>query len=355
MAKAPKIYNVRIDQNTIFNVVWVGVLIFLFIYLRDLILILLTSIVISSFIGQYSEDFHRRIRIGKTFAVIIMYVLTVGIFSGVFYFFIPVLFSEIGNVAPRILEYFPSDSVVNSIDFSNATNIAEGVANNASISEIAGNFRDILTNISSGFVESISIFFGGLVNIILVAVISFYLSISPGALQHFLRIITPIHKENYVIDLWERSRKKIALWVQGQLLLGLLIGILTFLGLTLLGIEYALLLAVVAALMELIPFGIFLAAIPAVTIGFSTGGPGLALMVIALYAIIQQFEGYLIAPLVVQKVTGVSPLIVIISVLIGVKLAGFWGLILAIPVAVTILEYVNDLEKARLALRNKDG
>ncbi len=132
------------------------------------------------------------------------------------------------------------------------------------------------------------------------------------------------------------------------MILGLVVGVLTFIGLTLLDVPQAILLAVVAAIFELIPFGIFLAAIPAVSLAFGAGGISLALMVVALYTVVQQLEGYLIAPLVVNKMTGVSPLVVILAVLVGVSLAGFWGLILGVPVAVTMLEYINDLEKERL-------
>jgi predicted PurR-regulated permease PerM len=109
------------------------------------------------------------------------------------------------------------------------------------------------------------------------------------------------------------------------------------------------LLSVIAAIFELIPFGIFLAIIPAISLTYISGGLSLSLMVLGLYLIVQQLESYLISPLVVHKVTGVSPLVVILSVLIGVNLAGFWGLILAVPVAVTILEYVKDLEKDKVS------
>jgi predicted PurR-regulated permease PerM len=187
-----------------------------------------------------------------------------------------------------------------------------------------------------------------MLNVVLVIVISFYLSVSNDGIESFLRILSPIEREEYVIGLWNRSQAKIARWMQGQLFLGLVIGILTFIGLTLLKVEHALLLAVLAAIFELIPFGIFLAAIPAVSFAFSGGGISLALMVVALYVLIQQLEGYLISPIVMNKMTGISPLVVIISVLIGVQLAGFWGLILAVPVAVTILEYIKDFEKKKI-------
>ena len=113
-----------------------------------------------------------------------------------------------------------------------------------------------------------------------------------------------------------------------------------------LGVKYALLLAILAAVTELIPlFGPILAAIPAILIGFLDGGTTLGLMVLGLYVIIQQFENHLIYPLVVKKVVGVPPLMVIIALLIGAQLAGFLGIIIAVPVAAALMEFVNDIEK----------
>ena len=141
---------------------------------------------------------------------------------------------------------------------------------------------------------------------------------------------------------------KIGKWMQGQLLLGVLIGVLVYLGLTILGVPYALLLAVLAALFELIPlFGPILASIPAIALGFLQSF-SLGFMVVGLYVIIQQFENHLIYPLVVRKVVGVSPILVIISLIVGAKLAGFLGLILAVPIAAAIVEFTDDIQKDKL-------
>lgn len=207
--------------------------------------------------------------------------------------------------------------------------------------------KSVLKGFSSGFFEVLTLTFGGIINLVLIAVMSFYLSIQEKGIEKFLRIITPEEHEEYVLNLWERSQRKIALWIQGQMLLGILVGVLIFLGLSLLGVQYAFLLAVLVAILELIPFGIFLAVIPAIMFAYAEGGITLMALTAGLYAIVQQFENYLIAPLIVKKVIGISPLVVIISVLVGAKLGGFWGLILAIPVAVPLLEFFDDIEKRK--------
>jgi predicted PurR-regulated permease PerM len=106
-------------------------------------------------------------------------------------------------------------------------------------------------------------------------------------------------------------------------------------------------LALVTAVCELVPFGIYIAFLPAIVFSYLDGGTTLALLTFALYLILHQFENYLLYPLVIKKVIGIPPLIVILSIIIGATLAGFWGVVLAIPVAVCLLEFFDDLENKK--------
>ena len=143
--------------------------------------------------------------------------------------------------------------------------------------------------------------------------------------------------------------------MQGQIVLAIIVAMLVFLGLTLLRVENALLLAVLAGLFEIIPlFGPILAAIPAVTLALITNGMSSALLVIGLYIIIQQFENQLIYPLVVRKIVGVPPLISILALIIGGKLAGFVGLVISVPLATMLMEYLSDIEKDKSAARSRE-
>jgi predicted PurR-regulated permease PerM len=112
-------------------------------------------------------------------------------------------------------------------------------------------------------------------------------------------------------------------------------------------------LAIVTAFCELVPFGIFIAVVPVILFGFLDGGVMMALLSFVLYFVLHQFENYLIYPLIIKKVIGISPLVVILSIIIGVELAGFLGVILAIPAAVCLLEFLDDLEKKKV-LRNAE-
>jgi predicted PurR-regulated permease PerM len=183
---------------------------------------------------------------------------------------------------------------------------------------------------------------------VLVVVLSFYFTMRDTGVEDFLRLITPAKREEYVVGLWLRARVKIGQWMQGQMLSSLIGGVIAYLGLLILGIPYALLLAFATAVLMLVPiFGSFLSAIPAITVAFSTGGATLALIVTGLYFIINQFEAHLIHPLVVNKVVGIPPLLVILALITGYELAGFLGVVIAIPVAAALREFLHDYDKGK--------
>lgn len=334
------VLTINISRKTLMNVVVLALIVLALFALKTLVFVVLTSIVLASFIRTAAMFVKKRLGLARVISVVLMYLITFLVFALLFYLFIPVFLVELSNLLPVLAEHLPKGlPFISNLDL-NALGQSSG--------DLSSSIKTVINAISGGVGNTLSVFFGSLANVVLVAVISFYLSVSKDGVESFLRILSPIQKEEYVINLWKRSQRKIAYWMQGQMMLGVMVGALTFLGLALLRVPHAPLLAIVAALFELIPFGIFLAAVPAVSLAFTGGGLTLALMVVALYIIVQQLEGYLLAPLVVHKVTGVSPLVVILSVVIGLELAGFWGLILGVPVAVTLLEYINDLEKERL-------
>jgi predicted PurR-regulated permease PerM len=188
----------------------------------------------------------------------------------------------------------------------------------------------------------------------LIVLISFYLSVQEKGIENFLRIIFPIHHEDYVVELWTRSSRKIALWLKGQVVLALVVAVLVYLTLSLLGTEYALLLAIIAGVMEMVPYGVLVAMIPAFTFSYVSGGLGSALMVTGAYLIIHEFEVFLFTPIIIKKIVGLSPIVIILSILIGFELGGVWGAVLAIPVAVIVMEFLNDIEKDKILARTKN-
>jgi len=348
--------RISISSGTIFRVFLIALALFLVWFLRDLVLVLLTAIVIASFVEGAVRRF-KKIKIGRIWAVLIVYVFGISVLAGIFYLFAPLMITEIYNFASFLAQYAPGVDFLNyfqSEAFSGAKDIVGSLTNGASVASLMDVSKAFITNLSGGFFTTLSVAFGSIFNFFLIIIISFYLSIQENGIENFLRIILPAKQEEYVVDLWNRVSRKIALWMKGQMLLGVLVAVLTFLVLSLLNIQYALMLSIIAGIMELIPYGIIVALIPAVAFSYLSGGISSALMVTGAYMIIHQFDVYLFAPLIIKRVTGLSPLIIILSVLVGFKLGGFWGLILAIPGAMLFMEILNDIEKHKISLKEKN-
>jgi len=180
-----------------------------------------------------------------------------------------------------------------------------------------------------------------------ILVISFYLTVQEKGVKRFIMSLTPAKHQSYLSSLIERIQRKMGGWLRGQLLLMLIVGILTYIALRLIGLKYALVLALIAGILEIVPYiGPIISAIPAVILGF-VQSPFLALLVIILYILIQQIESQIIAPQVMRRAVGLNPIITIIAILIGAKLAGILGIILAVPITAALAEFLKDVYQRR--------
>jgi predicted PurR-regulated permease PerM len=347
--------NISITTSTMVRVVLVALVFFLIWYLQALVLVVLTAIVIASFV-ESAVPYFKKIGMGRVVGVVSFYIISALIFSFLFYLFAPLLITEIYNFSVFISLHVPGVSFLDyfqSEEFGGAKDLVANLSGNLSLSSLLAISNTFVGNLSGGFIQTLATAFGGIFNFFLIIIISFYLSVQERGIENFLRIILPLKYEDYVIDLWERSRRKIALWLKGQMFLALIISVLIYLLLALIGIEYALLLALIAGIMSFLPYGSIVALIPAMSFSYLGGGFSDALVVAGVYMIVHQFEVFLFSPLIINRVVGLSPLMVILSVLIGFELWGIWGMILAIPMAVFVMELMNDLEKEKNILRNK--
>lgn len=351
----------------------VGVAFALFWFLRDVVLIVLTSIVLASavepavhFFAVRKLPFVRR-NVPRLLALVLVYGMGALSIIGVIFFFVPAIIADISQII-RILpsgldlsSFMGSSASLTTTDVTtrailpHATQFQNNMLESANVLDI---FKAGIEN--DGALKTISAFFGGFLSFIFIVVLSFYFSAQERGIESFLRLITPVKSRSYVVDLWKRSQEKIGLWGQGQLILGVVIGVLVFLIMTILGIPSALFLAIIAMMFELIPiFGPILAAVPAVSLAFINGinplasalavAPGVnaGLIVIAIYFFIQQVESQVIYPEVVRKIVGIPPVLVILALIIGAKMAGFLGLILAVPITAVLMEFLNDVAKER--------
>ena len=347
--------NISITAGTVLKTVIILALAFFLFQLRSVVLIVLTAIVIASAVEPGVRSMTRR-GLPRILGVIGVYALLFGTFFVIFYFFLPSVLEDFATCAANIPSYL--ESIAHSGAFDSYTSIL-GLPSVSTISsaDVMTSIRESL-NIGGAFGNAFSAvthIFGGVFSLILIIVFSFYFAVIETGVDDFLNIITPKSHQAYVAGLWRRSQHKIGLWMQGQLLLGVIMGVLVFLLLTIFQVPHALVLAVIAGCFEIIPvFGPILAAVPAVAIAFAAGGPKLGIIVVFIYIIAQQFENHLIYPQVVTRVVGVPPLLVILALIVGAELAGFLGIILSVPAAATLQELVKDLQGGKLPWQSVD-
>ena len=337
--------NITISIGTITKTIVIGLLFVALFILKDLVYVLLVSIVVASALEPATKWFMDR-KIPRLFAVILIYLfMAIALASIVFFLLIPLL-SESGDFLANFPLYFNANVVSNSIG---DHGFVSDLTNNLNLEKAIEQINTLVTTVSGNAFGTVTTVFGGLLSFFLMTILSFYLSVEEDGVGKFLKAITTLKHEAYVVDLWKRSQRKIGLWMQGQLVLAIIIGMLVYLGLLIINLPNALLLATLAAAFEIIPlFGPILASIPAIMIAFVTGGFPLALVVIGLYLIVHQFENQLIYPLVVKKVIGVSPVVSIVALAAGWELAGFVGLVLSVPIAAVIIEFFDDFEKNKI-------
>jgi predicted PurR-regulated permease PerM len=346
--------RVSISNDSIIRVALFGLGIYAIFKLTNLILIVLTSIVVASFVTYATGKMNKYIK-NRTASVIIIYIISISVILGLLSVFVPVFINEMSDLVGQLAKYIPNSSILNSFQndtISGAKTVVSTISHNASLGEVVKSIQGLVASLSGGFFNIFGTAFGGVINLLLIIIISFYLSITDKGIENFLRIITPDIHEEYIINLWLRTERKIGLWMQGQMLMGLIVGVLAYLGLTIIGIKYSLVLALIVIVAELVPFGLVIATIPAILFAYLDGGVAIAAVTLGFYLILGQFETYLIYPLIVKKATGISPLVVILSVLIGAELAGIWGVFLAVPTAVCLLEFLDDLEKKKILAKS---
>lgn len=330
---------IDISTKTIIKVL--GVLLFLvFLYaVRDVVAIVLVSVIIVAAMSPLIEKF-KKVKIPRSVSVLGIYIIFFGTIGLLASLIIPQLATQLKEVSKGVPQFVGKvNEVFGSIP--QYEKISQGIETSLN------NISDNLTSSATNFFVVIFKIFGGIATFFAILVLVFYMSAAEGEIKAFFKSLVPKDYEEKFHKIGDKVQKKIGSWVRGEAILMLTVGTLSFIGLKFLGIKYALTLAIIAGLLEIVPvIGPIISSIPAIIIGF-TQSPVLGLAAAILYIVIQQSENHILVPKVMQKATGLSPVVVVISLLIGVRLLGFLGIILAVPVALILSVFVDELVPQR--------
>lgn len=330
--------NKNFSTLTIIKVVAVLGILYLLFMIADIIGLLFASFILASAISPW-VNYLRRLKIPRALGVLMVYIILISFVAGVVYLLIPPIVEEskeLGNNLPRYINQVSGAFGT----FKNYTQVHSWPIN---FQQTLMNLTANMQGATTGLINTVTGFFGGIFSVFLVLVITFYMIIEQEALQKRVWLLVSPKKQTRVLKIINDVQSKIGLWFRGQLLLCFIIFLLTYMSLLIFDVKYALILAIIAGLLEAIPyFGPTLSSVPAIFIAF-TQSPLLALFILFVYIVIQIVENNILVPKIMQRAVGLDPIISIISLMIGFKLGGILGALLAIPVATSLSVIIKDL------------
>lgn len=336
---------ININALSVVKIVLILILFYVLFLIKGILAILFVSLVLASAIDPI-VDWAQRHRIPRGISVIFIYLSMLSIVGTALVLVIPPIIEQANDLSssfPVVVEKFSTG-----LESIRAFSVEHGFVNDLQkgISDVTGSLPDA----AGGVFTTLKGLIGGTISFFLVMVITFYMAVEEKAMKKIVWSVAPARYQMYIMGLINRMQQKIGLWLRGQLILSLIIFILTFVGLSILGVKYALILAFIAGLTEFVPYlGPTLAAIPAIFLAF-TQSPMLAVFVAVLYYVIQLTENNIIVPKLMQKVVGLNPVISIAVLLIGLEIGGIPGAILSIPVTTAISVFLGDVFDDKVAM-----
>ncbi len=343
------LFNVFMEKKSVYHhVSTVGilkvVLVLLACYLvymiRDVLVILFFALILTSVLEPLVSWLVKK-GLPRTLSIVGTYLFILVLLGGVLALAVPPIVAQIRDLLRQLPFYVSKFSQEGLLGLSSMFD--SHLTWQSLIRAVESWESSLVQSTTSGLFTSLTSLFGGLFSIALIFIISFYLLVEEDSMRNILMFVVPADYQPYLVQLYKRIQYKIGLWLRGYLVLAVMIWLLTFLVLNLFSIKYALILSFFAAFAEIIPMaGPLIAAIPAVILAFFDS-PLKALFVFACYEIINLVESNILVPQVMRKAIGLNPVLVIIAILIGVKIGGFIGAIIAIPMLTAVSVFIEHI------------
>lgn len=333
--------------------------------LRDVLILIFISIIIAAALGPMARKVHEKLRVSYEIALLTMYLLLLAVITLLGYIILTPLVIQ-GQTFMREVPSYVTSALVNSgviTTYSEASSVSDQLLNfiaeqNESVnsqptiaSQAISFFSGRVNDVAQGAFNATIWLFSATLSFIFILVFSFYLLLERQELDKAITNNFPFlkpHQKQDLVDIIYAIEDKLGRWARGQGTLCLVIGTVTYIGLTALGVEYALPLAVLAGLLEFVPIiGPIISAVPAILVMLATNWPN-ALLVALLYIGIQQLENNLIVPMIMKKAVGFSPIISILAILVGGTLLGIPGALLAVPVFASVYVILEHYSKKQV-------
>lgn len=307
--------KIEISQQTVLFTLAILAGIWLVLQIRDILFLVFIAFLLMTAIYPLVA-WLEKIRLPRAVSILLVYVVVLGLLGVAIGSAIPGIVSQTSTLAATLPEVTSKVLPYWNVDIRTMTQ---------QIGPLSENVLQVTLGIFSNLVTTFT-----------VLVFTFYFILERGRAESTLTDLfgTTIGKQ--ATDILRVIERKLGYWVRGELLLMTIIGVLTYIGLTLLHIDFALPLAIIAGLLEIVPMiGPVISAVPAVLLALAVS-PILALSVAILYFAIQQLENNVFVPLIMKRSVGLSPIITILALMIGARFGGLIGAILAVPTVVVL-------------------
>lgn len=336
---APLKHSVDISTGIIWRTILIVLALWFLYVVRDIIVLLLVAFIVTAALDPVIEWFVRR-SVPRYVSVTLTYIIFFSILGVLFAAVVPAIgqqMREVGENAPQYMETLTT--LVRHVP------LFHGVTTQ----ELFTGVGTYLSNVPDRIVSTTVGVVSGLIAFVAVIAMSFYMSIQRDGLKNFLMSVTPSHHQSYIGSLTDRIRSQLGRWMAGQFLAMIFVGVLYFIVLSVLGVPFPLVLALLGGLLEIIPYiGPIIAALIAILFAILIS-PLTAVFVAIAYIIINQIENHILLPQIMKRVLGLNPVTIIIALLIGAKLAGVIGVILAVPVSAALNVFIKDILERKTA------
>jgi predicted PurR-regulated permease PerM len=322
-----------ISWASLWRIVAVGFVAVLAVLSWQILLALFLAIVISAGL-DFMVDWLERRGLPRALGVVAIFVCAALVFIVVAYAVIPQI---IGDLA----------TMVGAFDEELAETWLVPLESSKGISSIFSAFSSkLLSGGSEGF-QAAAASFEPIAIIATILVSAFYLSLSKDGIESFIRTVFPASYEAPALRVYHRSRRKIGNWFRTQVLLGVLVGTLTWFCLWMIGVEQAAVFGLLAGICELVPLlGPIVAGVVAVGVTLVTA-PLSAIWVFLVFFAIHQIEANVLVPLLTRQAVGLHPVVVITALLLGYQIAGIMGTLAAVPLAAVVQEALEEVTRQR--------
>ncbi len=309
--------KIEISHKTIVFAVTLLMSMWLVYQIRDILLGFFVALLLMSILNPTVTRFSKY-KIPKQLSVLLVYLLVFGVVGLTLAMLIPPFVDQWSSFVVGLPRYLENVGVF-------------GMHGEQIIGQLISQMGAIPGQIAK---VTISIF-SNAISVFTVLIFTFYLLVTRDKLDEQFGAFFGQEKRKEIDGILNLLEKRLGGWARGQLLLMVMVWVLTYVGLLLLGIPFALPLSILAGLLEVVPYiGPILAAIPVVVVGFGIS-PVAGLATVALAFLVQQVENYVFVPKVMEKTAGVNPIVTLLSLAIGFRLAGIMGVLISIPVVIT--------------------